>query len=464
MTWDSLSALLPLLVLFVGSVAVLFAPPRRALPMGVGVCLLAALGTLYPGAASAPAAPLLGSGAFARVCIVLWSLLGAATCILAARYRTVRDFAAPEFSALTLFAVLGMALLSSCTSLVSLFLGLEAMTLAFYVLIAFDRENPTGAEAGLKYLMPGFLASALLAFGIALLYAATGTFGLPEAVSLSMADSATSSVALLGWTLILSAIAFKASLAPFHLWTPDVYQGAPSPVAGLLSSGSKGAVFAVLFGSVPLASLVPLRPLLAGLAALSMIIGTFTALPQTNFKRMLAYSSVVHMGYLVLALLTDPQSALRVGMFYLLTYGTASVAAFGLLASLSGSADEPGNYAALEGLAGRSPWRAALLTGLLLSLAGFPPMAGFMAKFVLFSAALQAGYLWLVVLALIASLLSCYYYLRPLLHIFRSAPKNRSITSVTGGERLVFALCAVIILVAGIYPSPFFRLMAVMLP
>jgi NADH-quinone oxidoreductase subunit N len=459
-----LPALLPLLVLFAGCVTVLFLPARHALFFAAWWALVAIGSAWWPGVSSEVCVPLFSNGTFAKGCLTFWALIGAATCLLSERYRSNRRLAAPEFAALILFAVLGMSVLSASTSLISLFLGLEAMTLAFYVLIAFDRENPTGAEAGLKYLLPGFLASALLAFGIALLYAATGTFGLPEAVSLSMADSATSSVALLGWTLILSAIAFKASLAPFHLWTPDVYQGAPSPVAGLLASGSKGAVFAVLFGSVPLASLVPLRPLLAGLAALSMIIGTFTALPQTNFKRMLAYSSVVHMGYLVLALLTDPQSALRVGMFYLLTYGTASVAAFGLLASLSGSADEPGNYAALEGLAGRSPWRAALLTGLLLSLAGFPPMAGFMAKFVLFSAALQAGYLWLVMLALIASLLSCYYYLRPLLHIFRSAPKNRSITSVTGGERLVFALCAVIILVAGIYPSPFFRLMAVMLP
>jgi NADH-quinone oxidoreductase subunit N len=295
-------------------------------------------------------------------------------------------------------------------------------------------------------------------------YTATGSFDLPEAVFLSAAVAPMSSVALLGWALILSAAAFKASLAPFHLWTPDVYQGAPSPVAGLLASGSKGAVIAALLGGMPLALLVPMRPLLAGLAALSMIIGTFAALPQTNVKRMLAYSSVVHMGYLVLALLADQQAGIQAGMFYVITYAAATVAAFGLLASMSDSGGEPENYAALDGLAHRSPWRAGLFTCVLLSLAGFPPLAGFMGKFVLFGAALESGYLWLVILALLSSLVSCYYYLRPIMRMFNIASKDGGESPVNGGERLVFALCAAVILIAGTYPAPFFRLVANMLP
>ena len=405
MTWNMLLALLPLLVLFIGSVSALFVPERRALLYGVLCALLAAGLAWWPCVTAVSDTPLVSSGPFARGCLTVWALLGAAICLLSERYRASRRFASPEFAALVLFCVLGMSILSASTSLVSLFLGLEAMTLAFYVLIAFDRDNPTGAEAGLKYLLPGFLASALLAFGIALVYAATGTFALHGNVTLPV-GGAMHTIAMLGWTLVLCAIAFKASLAPFHLWTPDVYQGSPAPVAGLLASGSKGAVFAVLLASIPLTLIAPLRLLLAGLAALSMLAGTFAALPQTNLKRMLAYSSVVHMGYMVLAILTGHQAGLDAGMFYLLGYGAATVAAFGLLASMSDSSGEPQNYAALEGLAGRSPWRAALLTILLLSLAGFPPLAGFMGKFVLFSAALDAGYVWLVALALFSSLVS----------------------------------------------------------
>lgn len=464
MTWNMLVALFPLMVLFIGSVSVLFVTERLALIYGV-FCALFAVGLAWwPGIAAVTDTPFISSGIFARACLTAWALLGAATCLLSERYRTSRRFAAPEFAALVLFCVLGMSILTASTSLVSLFLGLEAMTLAFYVLIAFDRDNPIGAEAGLKYLLPGFLASALLAFGIALVYAATGSFALAGAMYLPVGGAAIHAIALVGWTLIIAAIAFKTSLAPFHLWTPDVYQGAPAPVAGLLASGSKGAVFAVLLGSVPLALIAPLRPLLVGLAALSMIAGTFAALPQTNLKRMLAYSSVVHMGYMVLAVLTGHRAGLEAGMFYLLGYGAATVAAFGLLASMSGPHGEPQNYAALDGLVRRSPWRATLLTVLLLSLAGFPPFAGFMGKVVLFSAAMDAGYVWLVALALFSSLVSCYYYLRPVLYLFRSASTAGDSVSANAGERLVLGLCAIVIVTAGIYPDPFFRLIAAIAP
>lgn len=464
MTWNMLPALLPLLILFGGSITVLFLSERRAL-LSAAMCALVAAGfAWWPASLEAAGTPLVASNLFARGCLTLWALLGAATCLLSDRYRGSRKLAAREYAALTLFAVLGMAILSASTSLVSLFIGLESMTLAFYVLIAFDRENPTGAEAGLKYLLPGFLASALLAFGIALVYAATGTFELSAAISLSMAGAPMPSIALLGWTLIMAAAAFKASLAPFHLWTPDVYQGASAPIAGFLASGSKGAVFAVLLGSAPLALIVPLRPLLGGLAALSMIWGTLAALRQTNLKRMLAYSSVVHMGYLVLAVLSNRSAGMEAGLFYLLTYSAATVGAFGLLASMVDSGGEPQDYAALEGLAGRSPWRAVLLTGLLLSLAGFPPLAGFMGKFVLFGAALQSGYVGLVVLALLSSLISCYYYLRPVVYLFRVSQAASTVPSFNNCERLVFVLCAGVTLVAGLYPGPFFRWFGAMLP
>lgn len=456
--------LMPMLVLFLGSVAALFLPARRSLVFGACCALLAAATACWPEPPGAAETPLIATHLFARGCTILWSLFGASACLLAGRYRRGSRLPGPEFAALTLFTVLGMAILSAATSLVSLFLGLETMTLGFYILIAFDRQNPTGAEAGLKYLLPGLVASALLAFGTALVFTATGTFALPDAVTLSMAGASMHGIALLGWTLIVCAVAFKASLAPFHLWTPDVYQGAPAPVTALLASGSKGAVFAVLLSSAPIALLLPMRPLLTGLAALSMIVGSFAALPQTNLKRMLAYSSIVHMGYLVLAVLVGGDSGLKTGLFYLISYAAATLAAFGLLASLSEDGEEPQQYAALEGLARRSPWRAAILCGALLSLAGFPPMAGFMAKMVLFTSSLSAGFRELVILALLSSLVSCYYYMRPILAMFRRSPIQGCLLPPSLTEGVVLGLWSIIMLTGGFYPEPIFLWIASLVP
>lgn len=463
-----LCALAPCLVLFGGALAALFIAPtawRAAGLIGGGSSLLAALLALRPLASLAEAAGLLAVGPQARFFTVLWALAGGATCLLSVRYGRRHRLVAGEYTALVLFATLGMVLLSGASSLVTFFLGLEAVTLAFYVLLAFDRQSPLGAEAALKYLLPGMLASAVLAAGIALIYASAGSFHLPEALQGLTAEAPLRPLALTGWTLLLAAVAFKASLVPFHLWTPDVYQGAPAPVAGLLASASKGAVFAALLGAAaPLAAVVPLQPLLAGLAALSMIVGTLCALPQTNLKRMLAYSAVVHMGYLLMTLLAGSGEGRIAAMFYIVTYGLATLGAFGVIAALADAHGEPQHYRSLQGLARRRPLQAGLLAVMLLSLAGLPPLGGFMAKFAAFAAVLRAGHPWLVGLALLSSLVSCFYYLRPIARLFRPGATPDAPPPSARSENLLLGLCAGALVVLGLYPGPLLDLLQRLLP
>ncbi|RMD69226.1 MAG: NADH-quinone oxidoreductase subunit N, partial [Bacteroidetes bacterium] len=314
MSGAELLALLPVLILALGATGVLMVgawwPKRRPLLLAsIVIALVAALtaGGLVPPVAEV--AGMFGTGPYARFFTILWSLLAALCLLLSGRYGDARRFPAGEYPTLVLFAAAGMALLSSATSLVGLLIGLESYTLVLYILIAIDKTSARGTEAGLKYLVMGIVATGFLGFGIALLYAATGTFHLPEVHAALAAPGGAGALGLAGWAMLLAAVGFKVSLVPFHLWTPDVYQGAPAPVTALLSTGSKGAVFASLVGLLYGigGGLVALAPVLWALAAASMVVGTFCALRQDNIKRMLAYSSIAHMGYALTGLLAWEQ-------------------------------------------------------------------------------------------------------------------------------------------------------------
>ncbi|NOR50248.1 MAG: NADH-quinone oxidoreductase subunit N, partial [Desulfuromonadales bacterium] len=306
-----LLALLPILILALGGTAILMAgawyrEPRPLIAGGVATALLGAIaaGLLQP--PTAEIAGLFSAGGYARFYTILWSLLAAAGLMVASRYIIEKKIGAGEYVSLVLYAAAGMALLSSATHLLGLFLALETFTLAFYILIASNRRCEMAAEAGLKYLLMGAVATGFMAFGIALIYAASGTLALPDAVVLLTTETGELQAwGLLGWGMVLIAVGFKISLAPFHLWTPDVYQGAPAPVAGLLATGSKGAVVAALVGLLAMAGPVwnDLIDLVWLLAALTMLVGAFSALGQKNLKRLLAYSSVTHMGTLLTGLL-----------------------------------------------------------------------------------------------------------------------------------------------------------------
>lgn len=471
MSRAELYSLLPLLILILGATGLLLVGTwvrggRRLLLGAAVVALVAALcaGGLPP--AVAEVGSLFSSGAYARFFTILWSLTAALTLLLSVHYGGQRGFPGGEYGALVLFAAAGMALLSAAASLLGFFLGLESLTLALYILIAFNKASAEGAEAGLKYLVLGATATGLLAFGIALIYLGSGTFHLPQTLAGLGAPGPMRGVLLCGWALLLVATAFKMSLAPMHLWTPDVYQGAPAPVTGLLAAGSKGAVAAAL---LTLSATLPPRwgstlPLLMSLTVLTLLVGAIGGLRQDNLKRMLAYSSVAHMGYLLLALVAGGASGGQAAVFYLVAYTAATLGTFGVIASLSRPEGEPQLYAELRGLGYRRPWRASALTLFLLSLAGVPATAGFIAKFQVLLAALRAELWGLALVGVVAALLSSYYYLRLVMLMYMRGEADARLGRGDGHQMAVLAVCFSAVLLLGLFPGPLLDLIATVLP
>ncbi|MCM2264701.1 MAG: NADH-quinone oxidoreductase subunit N [Desulfuromonadales bacterium] len=471
MTWLDVLALAPVLVLVIGATTLLMAgawyhETRPLIAGGIAVALVAAVTAGVAPPSPMEIAGLFSSAPFARYFAILWSLVAALILMLSLRYASEREFAAGEYVALVLFSAAGMALLSGATSLVGLFLSLESFTLALYILVSFHRNNNQGAEAGLKYLVLGAVATGFMAFGIALIYAASGTFHLPEALNGLQVGGHLRPWGLLGWGLALVAIGFKISLVPFHLWTPDVYQGAPAPVTALLATGSKGAVGAALvmvLASAP-GAWQELVPLLWVLALLTMLVGSLCALPQENLKRLLAYSSVVHMGYLLTALLPGSPEGYSAVVFYLTVYTAASLGAFAVITSLSNAHGEPQKLAAWHGLGYRYPVRGAVLATCLLSLAGMPLTGGFIGKFVLFHAAIKGGFTGLAVVAILASLVSFAYYLRVVMVLYSSDEPAPALHPGTSLEHAVLLVCVSAILLLGLYPAPLLDLIATLIP
>ncbi len=337
-----------------------------------------------------------------------------------------------EFFGLLLLATFGLLLLVGSEELLMIFLGLELTGLSLYILTAFDKTDPRSAEAGLKYLLFGSVASAFTLFGLSYLYGTTGTTAL-GAITVQLQAGSASPLLIVGMVMTLIGFAFKVAAAPFHLWAPDAYQGAPIPAAAFIASGSKVASFVVL-GKIVLLGFGPLQgsagwhalaagwsPILAVLAGLSILVGNLTALAQRNVRRLLAYSAVAHAGYTLLGLVAGGREGFSATLFYTTIYAVTLLGAFGVVGFVkreTGGED----LADFAGLHARSPLLAGCLAIFVLSLAGLPPLAGFFGKFYLFSAALHAdarhGLLWLVVLALFGSLVSLYYYLVLLKAVF----------------------------------------------
>ena len=458
-------ALMPQLILAFGSLTLLMIgawwPRWKPLMFsGIAVALLAAVVAIFHEPAVSEVGSLFSTGPAARFFTVLWTLCTGLVLLLSLRYGENRRFDAGIYVALTLFAATGMSLLSAATSLFSLFLGLEAYTLVLYILIVFDRESPFGAEAGIKYLVPGAVATGFIAFGIALIYVAAGTFHLPEALTVSLIEGHLQPIALLGWLLIMAAVGFKISLVPFHLWTPDVYQGAPIPITALLATGSKGAVVAAVLGAYTGAT--TLNPdqvsLLWLLSASTMLIGTLCALWQNNIKRLLAYSSMVHMGYLLIGLISGTADGFRSVAFYLVVYTVASLGSFAILASFAHERREPETMYDLRGAGYRFPIRSGLLAFFLLSLAGLPPAAGFIGKFGLFMAAIDAGFTGLTMIGILASLISVYYYLRVVMLMFAPDAERPDLAAGSYSDSTVLLVCCLATLIFGIFPDPLLNL------
>ncbi len=366
-----------------------------------------------------------------------------------------------EYYALVLFAALGMMLMASGTDLIVIFLGLELMSLSLYVLAGFfSRQALASSESAMKYFLLGAFATAFFLYGIALIYGASGSTNLEKVSALIKgAGSGRDPMLLIGLGLLLVGFGFKIASVPFHMWVPDVYQGAPTAITALIATGSKAAAFAALL-RVLLGAVGPdWRGLLWGLAVLTMTVGNVAAIAQRNLKRMLAYSSVAHAGYMLVALVTaSPPGAASI-LFYLLVYTFANVGAFGSILLLERGGEEAVELGDYAGLGRRHPGLALCLGLFMLSLIGVPPLGGFVGKFYIFAAAIRGGYVWLAILGVLNSVVASYYYLRLIVYMYMREPEGASVErlpSFAGATALAIALWGTIQL--GLYPAPIFDL------
>ena len=349
-----------------------------------------------------------------------------------------------EYYALLLSSVLGMVVMAASNDLITIFLGLELMSLSLYVLVGFRRVRLESNEAALKYFLLGAFASGFLLYGIALLYGATGTTNLARmGAFLSDTPLPHNPLLVAGALLVLTGFAFKVSAVPFHMWTPDAYEGAPTSVTGFMSAGAKVAGFAALLRLVLRALYgfeADWQPLLAALAMLTMTVGNVTALLQTNLKRMLAYSSIAHAGYVLVALAAGGPDGAGAALFYLAVYSFMNLGAFAVLAMLGRGRDERVLVTDLSGLGFRQPALAFAMTLFMISLGGIPPTAGFMGKVYVFSVAVKAGLVWpLVVVGVLNSVVSVFYYLRVTVALYMREPEGEP-TAVSWGVPAAVAL------------------------
>ncbi|MFW6051453.1 MAG: NADH-quinone oxidoreductase subunit N [Myxococcota bacterium] len=359
---------------------------------------------------------------------------GALSALLAGGYLAEHRFERGEFYVLLLFSAFGAMVLARATDLLTLFIGLETMSLGVYCMIAFRRTSSRAAEAAIKYFLLGSFAAAILLFGSALLYGATGHTRLAAIGTAVAGGDAILPVALMGLVLVLVGLAFKVSAVPFHMWTPDAYEGAPTPATTFMSVAVKAAAFAVLvrvlavsFGDELSASVATgWPPVVAGLAALSMVVGNAAAVVQPSVKRMLAYSSIAHAGYALVAVAAMHavgQEGVSAVLYYMMAYTVSNVLAFGSLILMGSYGKEAVTYEDLAGLGRRHPLAALPFVVGVLSLLGLPPTAGFFGKYYAFNAAVQADMVWLAVLGVLASAVGAYYYLRVIVFLFMREPR-----------------------------------------
>jgi NADH-quinone oxidoreductase subunit N len=362
-----------------------------------------------------------------------------------------------EYYALVLFSTSGMLLLTSASDLIVVFLAIELMSLSLYVLSGLFKRRQAG-EASMKYFLLGAFASAFLLYGIALLFGATGTTSI-DRIAAAAAASPHDTLLIAGLGLLLVGFGFKISSAPFHMWAPDVYEGAPTSVTALIATGSKAAAFAVLVRlllSGVRAAQADWTAVLWVLAALTMTVGNVVAIAQSNLKRMLAYSSIAHAGYMLVGLVAGGAAGAGAVLFYLLAYTFTTAGTFGVITLCVRAGEEAVDVRNYAGLGRRHPVLAFTLALLLLSLVGIPPLAGFVGKFYLFGAAVRAGFVWLAVLGMLNSAIAAYYYLRVIVTMYMQEPDEQSASvapSFAGGLALTIAVIGVVLL--GLMPAPF---------
>jgi NADH-quinone oxidoreductase subunit N len=371
-------------------------------------------------------------------------------------YLRERELFKGEYYVLGLFATLGIFQMISAHSMLSLYLGLELMSLSLYAMVAFNRDSPIAAEAAMKYFILGAIATGCFLYGTSILYGVTGTFNLGDVARRAADLDALNIPLLVALSFILVGVAFKLGAVPFHMWLPDVYQGALTPVTLFIGTAAKIASFAMVF-RVLVEGLGALQPSWSGmlvvLAVLSMAIGNIVAIAQTNLKRMLAYSTISHVGFILLGILAGTAAGYEAALYYTLAYVIMSGAAFGMIILLSRRGFEAETLEDFSGLNARSPWFAAIMLIVMFSMAGVPPLLGFYAKFAVLSAVVEVGRTWLAVAGVLFSVIGAYYYLRIVKLMYFDAPADGSPLIARQDLRLVLSLNGLLVLALGIFPQ-----------
>ncbi|MCS6925845.1 MAG: NADH-quinone oxidoreductase subunit N [Candidatus Binatia bacterium] len=458
-------SLLPGLILTVTGLLILFwdlwmKPEERRLLAWLGFIGFVAAGivsVLLWGRNESAFNGMLALDAYALFFNVIFCVVGAMTILMSVHYLETVEIQPGEYYALLLFATVGMVVMAAATDLIVIFLGLETMSIAVYVLAGMWIRRLQSSEAALKYFLLGAFASGFFLYGIALLYGATGSVQLDK-IATAATTGGVSSLFLVGIALLIVGFGFKVAAAPFHVWTPDVYEGAPTTVTAFMAVGVKAAAFAA-FARVFLHTFGSLHAEWEGilwvLAVLTMTVGNITALVQRNIKRMLAYSSIAHAGYLLIAMVAGRDLGGAALLYYLVAYGVMTLGAFGVVLAVGRQGEPNEEVSDYIGLGLRYPVLGAAMTVFMLSLTGVPPLVGFTGKFYIFSAAVQAGYIWLAVLGVLNSVISAYYYIRVVVNMYMYEEGGKTIEALSARPALVTAilLAAVATVFMGVFPS-----------
>ncbi|RPJ73327.1 MAG: NADH-quinone oxidoreductase subunit N [Acidobacteria bacterium] len=465
MSPSAITAIVPILCVTAAGLAAMlaeaFREPGEKMPIsGLGLVGLAgaaiSAGLLW--GRNATGFGVVTADTFGLFVVMILVVIGVMTLLLSPRPVAQDGLPGGEFYALTLFALAGMMLMAMATDLLVIFLALEVMSLAVYVLTAIRRESAASVEGGFKYFILGGFSSAFFLYGIAFVYGIAHTTRLDRLGSALAGEAAAHpTLAMVALGLLLVGFAFKVSAVPFHMWTPDAYEGAPTIVAGFMSTGVKAAAFAA-FVRVMVSGFEPLRaewfPVIWGMAAATMILGTVVGVAQTNLKRMLAYSSIAHAGFILVGLAAGNDTGRGAILFYLLAYGVTNLAAFGVLALLATKERANDDLDSMAGLSVRHPALAAAFAVLLLSLGGLPPTAGFVGKWYVFSAAMRAGHHGLAIIGVLTSVVSIFFYLRVIVMMYMAEPGDAP-RSPQPSRAAVFALATALVVTfyLGVMPA-----------
>ena len=399
---------------------------------------------------------------FADVLKLFTIIVSVGIFLFSREYLQQHKFYSGEFFVLGLFGVLGMFVMISAHNMITLYIGLEIMSLAMYAMIALRKDSSDAVESSMKYFVLGALATGMLLYGFSMIYGATGSITFPQIAQMIAEGNVDRYVLSFGVVFVVIGLAFKLGAVPFHMWMPDVYHGAPSAVTLYLGTAPIIAGFAMLYRLLEEALpglVIDWQPLIIAISILSLVIGSFVAIMQTNLKRMLAYSGIGHIGFLLLGVVAASPEGYSAAMFYILVYAITGVAGFGMIVALSKTGDEFDKISDFAGLNSRNPWLALMMLFTMFSMAGIPPFIGFWAKIIVLEEVINAGFTWLAVLAVVTAVISAFYYLKVVKSMYFDKPEDESPIQATSQSALVaVSVVSISMLVLGLLPGPFIEL------